>query len=187
MKGGSIFSSLAGLATKALPTVTKAASHILPGLAQGVGSALASLGIDKLFGGSIYLEPENLPYIKPYLNQFTPEQLTAIHDASQSGRGLQIDLSPEQQTGGFLGALLGAIGIPLVVKALTGSNLDGEGLQIRCGGGAQKGKGLRILTPQSTQEHFERQIMLANKKKGKGLLLGKNSPFKDVPLLHLLL
>ena len=99
MKGGSIFSSLAGLATKALPTVTKAASHILPGLAQGVASALTSLGIDKLFGGSIYLEPENLPYIKPYLNQFTPEQLTAIHDATQSGRGLQIDLSPEQETG----------------------------------------------------------------------------------------
>ena len=73
MKGESIFSSLAGLATKALPTVAKAASHILPGLAQGVPSALASLGIDKLFGGSIYLEPENLPYIKPYLNQFTPE------------------------------------------------------------------------------------------------------------------
>ena len=32
MKGESIFSSLAGLATKALPTVAKAASHILPGL-----------------------------------------------------------------------------------------------------------------------------------------------------------
>lgn len=35
MKGGSIFSSLAGLATKALPFATKAASHILPGLATG--------------------------------------------------------------------------------------------------------------------------------------------------------
>ena len=113
--------------------------------------------------------------------------MNAIHDASQSGRGLQIDLSPEQQTGRFLGALLGAIGIPLVVKALTGGSLYGEGLQIRCGGGAQKRKGLRILTLQSTQEHFERQIMLANNKKGKGLLLGKNSPFKDVPLLSPLL
>ena len=47
------------MATKALPNIAK---NVLPGLAQGVSSALASLGINKLFGGSIMMSPEMIEY-----------------------------------------------------------------------------------------------------------------------------
>ena len=206
MKGGSMFSAIANLATKALPAITKVgskvlptvgkvASHILPGIAQGISSTLASLGIEKLFGGTIYLEPDQIPFFLPYRDVFTPEQIDEMENAEQSGNGLQIDLSAEQQ-GGFLGALAASVGIPLLIKALTGSGLQfgrtsGKGMRVgRCGRGLQftpqNGKGLHILTPEASQQHFE-EIFRMNKKKGSGLLLGKNSPFSGIPLLGALL
>ena len=86
MKGGSMFSSLATLASKALPAITKVgskvlptvgkvATHILPGIAQGISSTLASLGIEKLFGGSIYMQPEQIPFFLPYTDVFTPVKI----------------------------------------------------------------------------------------------------------------
>ena len=112
MKGGRMFSSLATLDSKALPAIIKVgskvlpivgkvATHILPGIAQGISSTLASLGIEKLFGGSIYMQPDQISFFLPYTDVFTPEQIGEMEDAEQSGRGLQIDLSSEQQ-GGFL-------------------------------------------------------------------------------------
>ena len=63
MKGSSIFASIASkvspMATKALPNIAK---NVLPGLAQGVSSALASLGINILFVGSIMMRPEMIEY-----------------------------------------------------------------------------------------------------------------------------
>ena len=153
------------------------------------------LGIEKLFGGTIYLEPDQIPFFLPYRDVFTPEQIDEMENAEQSGNGLQIDLSAEQQ-GGFLGALAASVGIPLLIKALTGSGLQfgrtsGKGKRVgRCGKRLQftpqNGKGLHILTPEASQQHFE-EIFRMNKKKGSGLLLGKNSPFSGIPLQGALL
>ena len=105
--------------------------------------------------------------------------------------GGQLVLKPtKSQYGGFLGTLLASIGIPLAVEAIKkmtggaprmGSKLKGHGAprigmyqpppfigtweQARKGGGKKK----------------------KQKKSGDGLLLGKNSPFKNVPLLNILL
>ena len=106
--------------------------------------------------------------------------------------GGKLVLKPtKSQSGGFLGTLLASIGIPLAVEAIKkmtggaprmGSKLKGHGAprigmyqppppfigtweQARKGGGKKKKK----------------------KKSGDGLLLGKNSPFKNVPLLNILL
>ena len=49
-EGGSLWSSLFSLGTKALPYATKAVSKVAPALATGVLQALGSLGIDKIFG-----------------------------------------------------------------------------------------------------------------------------------------
>lgn len=46
-QGGSLWSSLVSLGTKLLPMVTK---KVLPSLATGAMSGLASLGVDKIFG-----------------------------------------------------------------------------------------------------------------------------------------
>ena len=49
-EGGSLWSSLFSLGTKALPYATKAVTKVAPALATGALQALGSLGIDKIFG-----------------------------------------------------------------------------------------------------------------------------------------
>ena len=51
--GGSLWTSLFSLGTKALPFVTKGVSKVAPHLATGALSALGSLGIDKIFGSGM--------------------------------------------------------------------------------------------------------------------------------------
>ena len=53
IRGGSLWSSLISLGTKALPFVTKGVSKVAPHLATGALSALGSLGIDKIFGNGM--------------------------------------------------------------------------------------------------------------------------------------
>ena len=53
-QGGSLWTSLFSLGTKALPFVTKGVSKVAPHLATGALSALGSLGIDKIFGSGMY-------------------------------------------------------------------------------------------------------------------------------------
>ena len=119
------------MATKALPTIAKT---VLPGLAQGVSSALTSLGINKLFGGSIMMQPEMIEYFSSF-NIWTPQQLNDMNNAYNQGSPIQMRLTREQE-GGFLGALAASIGIPMLINALTG-----KGLRIT------KGNGLRVLSP----------------------------------------
>ena len=52
-QGGSLWTSLFSLGTKALPFVTKGVSKVAPHLATGALSALGSLGIDKIFGSGM--------------------------------------------------------------------------------------------------------------------------------------
>ena len=51
--GGSLWSSLISLGTRALPFVMKGVSKVAPHLATGALSALGSLGIDKIFGKGV--------------------------------------------------------------------------------------------------------------------------------------
>ena len=174
--GGSIFSSLLPAITKAIPAITKVAAP----LATGVLQALGSFSMDKVLGSGMnkhsccYIIPnETLTDIEEYQDQLTSEQRKHLNEAKQTGSGLVIDPTREQR-GGFLGTLLGAVGIPLLLKAITGSGLQnrpprGSGLQNRpYRGNYYEGMGV-------------------NKKKkvqrGEGLLLGKNSPFKSIPIL----
>ena len=52
-EGGSLWSSLLTLGTKALPYATKAVTKVAPALATGALQALGSLGIDKIFGNGV--------------------------------------------------------------------------------------------------------------------------------------
>ena len=61
-EGGSLWSSLFSLGTKALPYATKAVTKVAPVLATGALQALGSLGIDKIFGkgqSGGFLIPQN--------------------------------------------------------------------------------------------------------------------------------
>ena len=128
-EGGSLFSSLAMLGAKDLPFVTKAASKALPALATGAVSALGSLGVDKIFGKGMnggFLIPQNkIDQLIKYKDWLTKKQKEQILSAVQSGG--QVVINPTvKQRGGFLGALLASIGIPLALE--MGSKLFGKGL-----------------------------------------------------------
>ena len=181
-EGGSLFSSLAMLGAKALPFVTKAASKAFPALATGAVSALGSLGIDKIFGKGMtggFLIPQNkVDQLIQYKNLLTNKQKEQILASLQSG-GQVVMYPTKTQSGGFLGSLLASIGIPLALE--MGSKLFGKGLSVP----RKAGQGLATMPkpPPPFYGNWEGR----GKKKGRGLLLGPNSPFQNLPLIGAIL
>ena len=181
----------------------------------GLASEGASQIVKKISGNGIqsggFLIPQNkIDQLIAYKHLLTNKQKKDILNSLQSGG--QIVVKPtKSQYGGFLGTLLASIGIPLVLdtlKSLTGSGTPRMGLPrqrlprslpkkptptnnnqdgglfapayrtppfIGCWPDQTIGFGTKKKAPKET------------KKSGKGLLLGKNSPFKNVPLLNILL
>ena len=99
----------------------------------------------------------------------------------------------------FFGTLLASIGIPLVLKALTGRGMHVEQsrprrsipvyVPLKKSGGKHK---MMPYQPPPYIGTWGNQIGLGKKKttkkrKGKGLLLGANSPFNQIPLLGAIL
>ena len=161
--GGSLWTSLFSLGTKALPFVTKGVSKVAPHLATGALSALGSLGIDKIFGSGMQggmILPDaivkmlqkgieipvkflvNLINMKEML---TNAQKTLIGKGLQSGKGIVLKPTKRQIHGGLLGTLA-AIGIPMAIELASkifGSGA-GKGLQTpRKAGGSGAGQGLQ--------------------------------------------
>ena len=96
------------------------------------------------------------------------------------------------QSGGFLGTLLASIGVPLLLNALTG-----KGTQVDSTGSPSNTVSVYVpdttngmITPYPYMSPpffgtWENPVGAGVKKKtkGKGLLLGKNSPFNSIPIL----
>ena len=223
-QGGSLWTSLFSLGTKALPFVTKGVSKVAPHLATGALSALGSLGIDKIFGSGMQggmILPDaivkmlqkgieipvkflvNLINMKEML---TNAQKTLIGKGLKSGKGIVLKPTKRQIHGGFLGTLA-AIGIPMAIELASkifGSGV-GQGLQTpRKAGGSGAGQGLQ--TPRKAGTGVGQGLQVSQKpflwqpppfygtwrgegrgKKGKGLLLGDNSPFNHIPILGAIL
>ena len=222
--GGSLWTSLFSLGTKALPFVTKGVSKVAPHLATGALSALGSLGIDKIFGSGMQggmILPDaivkmlqkgieipvkflvNLINMKEML---TNAQKTLIGKGLQSGKGIVLKPTKRQIHGGLLGTLA-AIGIPMAIELASkifGSGA-GQGLQTpRKAGGSGAGQGLQ--TPRKAGMGVGQGLQVSQKPflwqpppfygtwegqgrgaKGKGLLLGDNSPFNHIPILGAIL
>ena len=219
-QGGSLWTSLFSLGTKALPFVTKGVSKVAPHLATGALSALGSLGIDKIFGSGMQggmILPDaivkmlqkgieipvkflvNLINMKEML---TNAQKTLIGKGLKSGKGIVLKPTKRQIHGGFLGTLA-AIGIPMAIELASkifgsgagqglqvSSKAGGKGLQVSKKTGVGVGQGLQV-----SQKPFLWQPPPfygtwrgeGRGKKGKGLLLGDNSPFNHIPILGAIL
>ena len=213
-QGGSLWTSLFSLGTKALPFVTKGVSKVAPHLATGALSALGSLGIDKIFGSGMQggmILPDaivkmlqkgieipvkflvNLINMKEML---TNAQKTLIGKGLQSGKGIVLKPTKRQIHGGFLGTLA-AIGIPMAIELASkifGSGA-GQGLQTPRKAGTGVGQGLQVSQkpflwqPPPFYGTWEGQGRGAKGKglQGSGLLLGDNSPFNHIPILGAIL
>ena len=191
-KGGSLWTSLISLGTKALPLVTKVAPH----LATGALSALGSLGIDKIFGkgmqGGAVLPDAIVKMIQRGIEvpvkflvnlinmkeMLTNAQKTLIGKGLQSGKGIVLKPTKRQIHGGLLGTLA-AIGIPMAIE--LASKIFGKGLQVprKAGMGLQVSQKPFLWQPPPFYGTWEGQ--------GEGLLLGENSPFNQIPILGTIL
>ena len=182
-KGGSLFTSLAALVPKILPKAMQVASKVIPGLATGALTSLGNFTMDKILGqGGGFLIPQDkidkLIANKKYL---TKKQKEDIVSALQSGGQIVIRPTPKQR-GGFLGTLLASIGVPLLLNALSGNGLQNR--QVDMGGHGLQNR------PSPYAPVFLPPVPylgMGEKKSGKGLLLGKNSPFNGIPLLGAIL
>ena len=202
-QGGSFWGSLMSLGSKLLPMAMPLAKKAIPPLATGALSGLASLGVDKIFGkgqrGGFLIPQDKIAQLIAYKHLLSTGQKKQILEALQSGGQLVIKPTQKQINGGFLGALA-SIGIPIAIE--LASKLLGKGLQADRTGSANT---TSVYVPDTTNGHgmynpypymsppffgtWENPVGMGVKKKrkGKGLLLGKNSPFNSIPILGTIL
>ena len=211
-EGGSLWSTLFNLGSRMLPYATKAVTKAAPALATGALSGLASLGVDKIFGkgqtGGFLIPQNKIDQMIKYKDLLTKKQKEQIVSAIHTG-GQLIVKPTKTQSGGFIGTLLASIGVPLLLNALTGRGLQVDKRESRAVANVYVPK-----TGQNTLESKDGGLVLpmnyrspppfigtwnnpigmgvkpkkkVPKKKGKGLLLGKNSPFNGIPLLGAIL
>ena len=199
--GGSLLSTVLNLGRTFAPTIAKTLG--LSALA-GAASEGASQIVKKISGKGVqtggFLIPQNkINQLIAYKHLLTTKQKQDILNALQTGSGVHIKPT-KVQTGGFLGTLLASIGVPLaleVIKKITGNGSPrmGQPKQIPPRSNNQNGGLLDPIyrTPPFYGNWPNDTIGMGIKKKrnahkkGDGLLLGKNSPFKNVPLLNILL
>ena len=186
--GGSLLSSILSLGRTFGPTLAKTLG--LSALA-GVASEGASQIVKKISGGSQtggFLIPNSkIDQLIANKDLLSEKQKRDIVNAIKTGSGVHVKPT-KKQTGGFLGTLLASIGVPLALEAFK-KMVGGSGGVPRVGkaplakGGSAPRMGIYQPPPPfyGTWENFGG----GNKKKksGKGLLLGKNSPFNGIPLL----
>ena len=196
--GGSLLSTVLTLGRTFGPTLAKTIG--LSALA-GAASEGASQIVKKISGKGVqtggFLIPQNkIDQLITYKHLLTTKQKKDILNALQSGGSVQIRPT-KKQTGGLLGTLLASIGVPLaieVIKKISGGSAPRMGLPKSLLSNEYKG-GNRVSPPffgnwptDTIGMGIKKKVQKKrHQKKGKGLLLGKNSPFKNVPLLNILL
>ena len=186
--GGNLFTSLLSLGSKLLPYAIKGVSKVAPAIVTGAATALGDLGIKKLFGKGITIPKKFFPFLHPYANEFTKSQIDQINKVFKTGGRLVIKPTKTQIEGGFLGTLA-SIGIPMAISLV--SKMFGSGLQVDRGSSSNTRS---VYVPPTQGEGYypppfngtwENTIGMGAKKKskGEGLLLGKNSPFNEIPII----
>ena len=203
--GGSLLSTVLTLGRTFGPTIAKTLG--LSALA-GAASEGASQIVKKISGKGVqtggFLIPQNkIDQLITYKHLLTTKQKKDILNALQTGSGVYIKPT-KVQTGGFLGTLLASIGVPLAIEAIkkmTGKGAPQMGQPKQSPPRSNDNQDGGLLMPMYRTPPFygnwpDQTLGLGTKKKapkkkaqkkGKGLLLGKNSPFKNVPLLNILL
>ena len=199
--GGSLLSSILTLGRTLGPQLAKTLGM---SALSGVVSEGASQLVKKISGGGgqtggFLIPNSKIQQLIANKHLLTDKQKMDIINAMQTGSGVHIKPT-KKQTGGFLGTLLASIGVPLALEAfkkMTGSGGPRIGKAPKQDGGAAPRLG--SLTPYGvgayqppppffgTWEQVPGTIgagkKKTKKKTGDGLILGKNSPFNQIPLL----
>ena len=213
-QGGSLWTSLLKLTPFLTKGVAKVAPHLATGALSALGSlgidkifgkgmqggAVLPDAIVKMLQRGIEVPVKFLVNLINLKEMFTNAQKTLIGKGLQRGQGIVLKPTKRQIHGGFLGALA-AIGIPMAIELASkifGSGA-GQGLQVPRKAG---GKGLQVSKKTGVGLQVSQKPFLwqpppfygtwegqgrGKGKKGKGLLLGENSPFNHIPILGAIL
>ena len=184
--GGSLLSSILTLGRTFGPTLAKTIG--LSALA-GAASEGTSQIVKKISGGGFLIPNSKIDQLIAHKHLLSNKQKKDILNALQTGSGVHIKPT-KVQTGGFLGTLLASIGIPLALEAfkkMTGSGVPRIGRPPKQDGGAAPRLGVYQPPPPFFGTWEQEGGGGKKKKSGKGLLLGKNSPFNGIPLLGTIL
>ena len=192
--GGSLLTSILSLARTFGPTLAKTVG--LSALA-GAASEGASQIVKKISGkgsqtGGFLIPNSKIEQLIAHKHLLSNKQKKDILNALQTGSGVHIKPT-KVQTGGFLGTLLTSIGVPLALEAFKkmvgGSGVPRIGKAPKLEGGAAPRLGMYEPPPPffGTWKQKGGGSKKKKKKSGKGLLLGKNSPFNGIPLLGTIL
>ena len=195
--GVNLLTSILSLGRTLLPTVGKTLGlSALSGLAsEGASQLVKAISGKGVQTGGFLVPQDKIKKLIEYRHLLSTKQKQDILNALQSGSGVRIKPT-KTQSGGFLGTLLASIGIPLAIdafKKLTGGSAPQIGLPPpwpKNGTGA-----LRIGMPKAPPFYGSwkdiygtgKKKRTTKKKSGKGLLLGKNSPFNGIPILGAIL
>ena len=127
--GGSLWGSLFSVGSKLIAMAMPLTKKAIAPIAAGALSALASLGVDKIFGkfqqGGFLIPQDKVAQLIAYKHLLSAGQKKDILNALQSGGQLVIKPTRTQQ-GGFFGTLLASMGVPLLLNALTGKRLQAD-------------------------------------------------------------
>ena len=200
--GGSLLSSILSLGKTFLPTIGKTFGlSALSGLAsEGAPQIVKRIsGKGSQVGG--FIVPQNKMHcLIPYNDSLNMKQKNDLLNALQMEKAVHIKPTKTQR-GGFLGTLLASIGIPKAVDVvkdlITGKGAPRLGKKNYNKGGADPRVG-KVILPQFPPPFYlypsigkgvkkTKQNKTKQNKKGKGLLLGPNSPFKSIPILGAIL
>ena len=214
-KGGSLWSSLFSLGARALPYATKAVPALATGAMQALGSLGVDKIFGRGQSGGFLIPQDKIDQLIQYKDLLTKKQKEQIVSAIHTGGQLIIKPSRNQK-GGFLGTLLASIGIPMLMNALTGRGLQVDNKRSKRSANIylpkyetstspatpSKDGGLVLPMMEYRSPPFigtwdknpiglgikpKKKIPKRKTQKGKGLLLGKNSPFNGIPLLGAIL
>ena len=159
------------------------------------GGAVLPDAIVKMIQRGIEVPVKFLVNLINLKEMFTNAQKTLIGKGLQSGNGILLKPTKRQIHGGLLGTLA-AIGIPMAIE--LASKIFGKGLHVP----QKAGMGLHVPPKAAAGLQVSQKPFLwqpppfygtwkgqgrGKGKKGKGLLLGENSPFNQIPILGAIL
>ena len=189
--GGSLLSSILALGRTFGPTLAKTIglSALAGAASEGTSQIVKKISGKGLQTGGFLIPNSKIDQLIAHKHLLSNKQKKDILNALQTGSGVHIKPT-KVQTGGFLGTLLASIGIPLALEAfkkMTGSGVPRIGRPPKKNGGAAPRLGIYQQPPPFYGNWNQSGGGSKKKKSGKGLLLGKNSPFNGIPLLGTIL
>ena len=171
--GSGIFSAVLPALRAVAPTIGKTLG--LSALA-GAASEGESQIIKKITGGQLFQIPhKDLGALALAAHLLTGKQRRDLVNADKSKKDMLFRVTPKQ-VGNGIGSILVGIGIPLALDVIKGITDRGAPRMGNRGGGSP-----RIGAPPPFIGTWGRGKK--KKTRGKGLLLGKNSPFRNIPLV----